>query len=92
MTTDANIENVEVIDMKDNQQQTLNLSADDVLNMTDDNNTLFVKGDADDNVNLTGLQKVENAGSMGEDGYVMYSDTGTSAAEAFVYISDDVVL
>ncbi len=89
---DANIENVEVIDMKDNQQQTLNLSADDVLNMTDGNNTLFVKGDADDNVNLTGLQKVENTGSMGEDGYVMYSDTGTGTAEAFVYISDDVVL
>ncbi len=88
----ATISNIEVIDIADNQAQTVNLSVADVLEMTDNDNILFINGDSKDSVQLTGLQKVENAGTVSEDGYAMYSDTGSSMGNAFVYISDDIVL
>ncbi|MBS9779556.1 MAG: hypothetical protein KGV51_02915, partial [Moraxellaceae bacterium] len=90
--SNASINNMEVIDIADNQAQTLNLSVTDVLEMTDTHHTLFVNADSNDSLQLTGLQKVDNAGTMSEDGYAMYTDTGSNMANAFVYVSDDVVL
>ncbi len=88
----ADIDNVERVDMNDDKAQTLNLSVNDVLNLTDVDNTLFVDGDAKDSVNLSGLQKVEDAGNLTEHGYDMYTDTGTTYGSVAVYIGDEIVV
>ncbi len=92
--TNTAISNVEMIDIADNQAQTLNLSVTDVLEMTDNHNALFIDGDSKDSVQLTGFEKVADPHSMNnmyKDGYVMYADTA-SGVHTFVYVSDDIVM
>uniref|UniRef100_UPI001E59CB48 Ig-like domain-containing protein n=1 Tax=Psychrobacter sp. I-STPA10 TaxID=2585769 RepID=UPI001E59CB48 len=85
------INNVEVIDITDSKAESIVLSASDVVNMTDESNTLFVNGDAAtetktnqaDKVNLSGF--TQNAVSD-QSGYDLYQD-GTGIK---LYIDTDI--
>ncbi|PNK61440.1 hypothetical protein A6J60_011580 [Psychrobacter sp. FDAARGOS_221] len=71
----SNVHNIEVIDTKDGVQQNISLSVSDVTNMTDENNTLFVKGDSNDSYKLTGFTE----SSSDQTGYSMYTgDNGVT--------------
>ncbi len=52
----SNVSNIERIDLnEDDVDQTLTLSLDQVLNMTDENNTIQIIGEDGDSVTLTGV-------------------------------------
>jgi hypothetical protein len=72
----ANIANIEKIDMADGQHEISNLSLDDVLDITDTNNTLIISGDDADavnSVNTNGWTKDTNhTDSDASDGFNEY--------------------
>ncbi|HHO41871.1 MAG TPA: hypothetical protein ENN12_00755 [Epsilonproteobacteria bacterium] len=64
----ATIANIEVIDMDNDAANSItNLTLDDVLNMTDENNTLLITGDNQDtlNVDTSGWNLVSNSSNNG---------------------------
>ncbi len=73
------ISNIELLDLDDEHIQSINLTAQDVINMTDENNTLFINADENDSVTLQGFEKVNLAKDTG-----IY--TAYQSGEAMVFI------
>ncbi len=77
----SKLADIDKIDMDNGTNQNINLSANDVLNITDTNNQLFVDGDNTDTVNLTGFNKQTNSDKVDYDLYLadnniaLYLDT-----------------
>jgi T1SS-143 domain-containing protein len=67
------VKNIETIDLKDGAHDLSNLSLQDVIDMTDSDNDLLIKGDSDDSVALTG--GVWQQGTTTSDGYVEYTNS-----------------
>nr|MDB1144706.1 hypothetical protein [Alcaligenaceae bacterium] len=68
--------NIEEINMTDDSSvgDTLTITASDVLAVTDSDNELFIKGDANDTVELTGLNKAAVSDHAGYDMYTGAND------------------
>ncbi|MBS9773524.1 MAG: VWA domain-containing protein, partial [Gammaproteobacteria bacterium] len=77
--------NIEEINMEDNSNigDIISISASDVLSMTDSDNELFIKGDANDTVDISGLSKQTNSDHIG---YDMYTDGN----DVTLYIDTDI--
>ncbi len=77
--------NIEEINMEDNTNigDIISISASDVLSMTDSDNELFIKGDANDTVDISGLTKQTNSDHIGYDMYVGADDVN-------LYIDTDI--
>ena len=74
------IKNMEEIQMNGNGEQSIsNLTVDDVLDMTDDDNTLVIKGDSEDSVTLADTSGFDLTGTETIDGklFNIYSDSAT---------------
>ena len=72
----GNVINFETIDMTNDTAQTLTLGLSDVLSITDSNNELFINGDSDDTVNISGMTK---SATSDQAGYDLYQDSGDLA-------------
>ena len=64
------IKNIEEIDLTSGKHQLLNLSLEDVMNMTDSNNELIIKGDSEDKVKFEGSWTKSTEAT---DGYFEYT-------------------
>ena len=83
-SSSLNLDNIENISLEGNGSQTLSLDLEDVIDITDANNTLFIEGDSTDFVDLSdSFSYIESA-----DGYDLYS----SIDNVNVYIQDDISL
>ncbi len=82
----SKIHNFEVFDLADDKAQTITLSAKDVLQMTDSDNVLFIKGNNDDTVKLdeAGQWNLQKASDKAD--YDMY----VSVDNVTLYIETDV--
>ncbi len=78
----SDISNIEKINMTDDKVQTLNISASDVIKMTDSNNVLFINGDSNDTIDQQGFTKQADSDHAG---YTMWTDNSTT-----LYISEDI--
>ena len=84
--TDNPVKNMEEIDLRENGEHTLsNLAPQDVLDMTDGDNELYVLGDSGDNVSLIGGWDA----SVTEGEYVTYSAT-IGAESVTLHIDDQI--
>jgi Mg-chelatase subunit ChlD len=75
-TLDTKIQNIEKIDMTTGDSALTNLTLQDVIDMTDSNNTLVIEGDSADSVTFTTNDNwvKENSG----DGYTEYTNSDNS--------------
>lgn len=87
------ISDIEVIDMANNQQQTLSLSIQDVIDITDNDNILFIEADSAidtagiaDNVTLTGFTQAAVSNATG---YDLYVSSTTSNSDVLLYVDTD---
>lgn len=85
------IKNIEVLDMKYNGKNTLDLSIGDVVDMTDDCNYLEIRGDLEDRITLDSNKWIEyETIDSGKDGvnYRTFNSTGNCCAT--LKIEEDV--
>ncbi|MBS9783202.1 MAG: hypothetical protein KGV46_01460 [Pasteurella sp.] len=84
----SKVKNIEEINMEDTSTvgDKLTIDAQDVLDMTDADNKLFIKGDASDEVELDNSAGKWEKGMSDQDGYTMY----TSQNGVTLYIDTDV--
>ncbi len=73
---------MEVFDLTDSKAQTIKLGTNDVLDVTDGNNTLFIDGGAEDTIDQTGFTQQATSDQAG---YTMYTGNG-----ATLYIDTDI--
>ena len=81
------ITNIETLDIDGNGGNSLKLSADDVLDMTDSENRLFIDGGSDDAVEIS--DEFQSQGTETVDGvdYTHYYDAGT---ESHLFINNSI--
>lgn len=85
----VDIKNIEIIDIRDGDHALTNLTAEAVKNMTDDMNTLLIKGDDGDKI---ALSKGWTGGNI-VDGYRVYTNDGATikvAGDVNVTISNGI--
>jgi len=76
---DGQLKNIEVIDMRNGTSQELeNLTLDDVIEMTDDDNTLVIEGDSADSVDVPDAPAGYSVTQTSEGGYDVFTYTGSS--------------
>ena len=83
----AGANNIEQINMEGNGSDTLSINIQDVLDITDSNNILFIDGDTDDQVIIEAGWQQQNSSSASSNGYQQFSMEGV---EATLYIDEDV--
>jgi len=85
-----NIEQIDLLD--DNQNDNLVISSESLLKVTDDNNTLYIRGANGDTVTLNGSW--EDSGSLLVNGvsYQHYTSTTENGAVVQLYVEDDVTI
>ncbi|MES1966248.1 VWA domain-containing protein [Psychrobacter sp. AH5] len=88
-----NVNDIEVIEMTNGISQTLSLSLQDVIGITDDDNTLFINGDSAnetsgdaDKVVLTDFTKAATSNQVGYDLYQSNND------DTMLYIDTDITV
>ena len=81
------VTNVERLDIDGSGANSLKLSAEDVLDMTDGNNRLFIDGGSDDSVEIS--DSFVSQGTEDVDGveYTRFYDAGT---DSHLYINNDI--
>ena len=79
--------NIEKINMQGHGDDILTLKVEDLLDITDINNILFVDGDTDDQVIIESGWKQQAQNDHTHHGYHQYSMEGVEAA---LYIDDDI--
>ncbi|TCT83319.1 VCBS repeat-containing protein [Gibbsiella quercinecans] len=87
------VKNIEEIDLlNDGENDNLEISAESLLKVTDDNNTLYVRGADGDSITLNGTW--EAAGSLLVNGvtYNHYTSSTTDGAVVQLYVEDDVTI
>ncbi len=86
----ANLHDIQSIDLSNNNQNdTLNLSLNDVIEITDNSNVLKITGDNTDKVTLTQTEGWQNLGEA--NGYTQYEIT-TDTSYALLEIKNDVIV
>ena len=86
----VDIKNIEIIDIRDGDHALTNLSAEAVKNITDDRNTLLIKGDDGDKITLSGGW---TKGTDTAEGYRVYTNNGATinvAGDVNVTISNGI--
>ena len=83
------IDNMEVIELGDGAQTLTNLSASDVIAMTDSGNQLFINGDSNDQVSLTANDFTKQQ-SSNQVGYDQYQSTANPAVT--LYVDTDITV
>ena len=81
------LDNIETISLKSEGSQELTLDLEDVIDITDANNTLFVEGTSADNVDLSDDFSLNETGVQVND-FTLYS---TLAGDVNVYVQDSIV-
>ncbi|WP_293001610.1 BapA/Bap/LapF family large adhesin [Pantoea sp.] len=87
----SKVDNIETIDLlKDSENDKLVISAESLLKVTDDNNTLYVRGADGDTVTLNGSW--EQAGDILVNGvnYHQYTSATVDGSVVQLYVEDDV--
>ena len=86
-----NIKNMEIIDLAGADHTVSNLTVEDIVNMTDVNNELFIYGDAGDNVALEPTLIDQSTTVTDSDGKVfdVFSDSGSTVT---VNIEQEIVV
>ncbi|MCH6256677.1 putative Ig domain-containing protein, partial [Puniceicoccaceae bacterium K14] len=83
----SDVNNLESIDISGSGANTLKLTADDVLDMTDGDNTIFVEGGSDDTVEISDTFESQGTESINGNDYTHYYDSGT---DSHLYINNDI--
>ncbi|WP_318186607.1 putative Ig domain-containing protein [Pelagicoccus enzymogenes] len=83
----ANITNIEQINIDGGTSDTLRISAEDVLDMTDGNNRLFVDGDSSDSVEIESTYASQGTENIEGTNYNHYYDVNT---DTHLYINTDI--
>nr|WP_319492092.1 retention module-containing protein [uncultured Desulfobacter sp.] len=84
----SNVSNIESIDLnEDGVDQTLTLSLDQVLSMTDEDNTLQITGEAGDSVTLTGV----DSGEWTHDGNGLFTNVADNSIQVSIETVNDGV-
>jgi large repetitive protein len=84
----STFKNIEQIDLSATGSNVLNnLSANDVLEMTDDGNEIVITGTSEDSVNLRGNWSVS---SSGVEGFKSYTSTADGDETVTLHIQDDI--
>ncbi|WP_229746500.1 BapA/Bap/LapF family large adhesin [Hafnia psychrotolerans] len=89
----SKVDNIEKIDLlNDSQNDNLVISSESLLKVTDDNNTLYVRGADGDTVTLNGTW--DDSGSLLVNGvtYNHYTSTTTDSSVVQLYVEDDVTI
>ncbi|HAT8012825.1 beta strand repeat-containing protein [Citrobacter rodentium] len=90
-TISAKVKNIEKIDLLDNSvNDSLNVSVQSVLNVTDSQNTLYVDGGNGDTVTLNGSWQSSGVQLVNGISYNLYTATATDGSQVQLYINDDV--
>ncbi|EDY84021.1 Putative Ig domain family [Verrucomicrobiia bacterium DG1235] len=85
--SNAMVKNLENIDIDGVTNDTLKLSTSDVLDMTDENNTLFIDGNTGDTVQIDSSYASQGTETIEGTDYSHYYDTTT---DTHLYISSDI--
>ncbi len=85
----SQVVNFETIDLTNDTAQTLSISLSDVVDITDGNNQLFIKGDSVDTVNVSDMTK---AATSDQAGYDLYQDSGNTASLYIQTAIDDNII
>ena len=85
----SEVVNFETIDLTNDTAQTLSISLSDVVDITDGNNQLFIKGDSVDTVNVSDMTK---AATSDQAGYDLYQDSGNTASLYIQTAIDDNII
>lgn len=86
----TNVDNIEEFSLRADGAQTLTVKASDVLNMTDQNNVLFVTGSNQDTVNLQGgFVKVEQPFEYRGETFAVYN-ANVGGTAMVVYVDADI--
>lgn len=84
----ANLSNIETVDMTGNGENALTaLSAQDVLDMTDDDNVLSVLGDSEDRLTLSGDGWTDGGSA---DGFQLYVNADADGSDATLRVQEGV--
>ncbi|HCU0294699.1 TPA: VCBS domain-containing protein, partial [Citrobacter sedlakii] len=90
-TISAKVKNIEKIDLLNNSENdSLNLSVQSVLNVTDSQNTLYVDGGNGDTVTLNGSWQSSGVQLVNGISYNLYTATATDGLLVQLYVNDDV--
>ena len=99
LSNTASINSIERLDMTNGEAQTINISGSDVLNLNSNNTivtsktaqTVFLDGDSNDTVNLSGFTSSNNQ-NVAEPGYSHYYSypNGRDNELVYIYVSDDM--
>ncbi|MEL0619285.1 Ig-like domain-containing protein, partial [Psychrobacter proteolyticus] len=85
----SQVVNFETINLTNDTAQTLSISLSDVVDITDGNNQLFIKGDSVDTVNVSDMTK---AATSDQAGYDLYQDSGNTASLYIQTAIDDNII
>ncbi|MGK6328064.1 BapA/Bap/LapF family large adhesin [Erwinia sp. DT-104] len=89
----ARVSNIEAVDMLDDSvNDSLTVSAESLFNITDDNNTLYVRGAEGDTVTLNGSWTQSTALLADGISYEHYTSTAADGSLVQLYIEDDIVI
>ena len=81
------VTNVESLDIDGSSANSLKLTAEDVLDMTDGDNRLFIDGGSDDSVEISDSFVSEGTENIGGVDYTHCYDAGT---DSHLYINNDI--
>jgi len=83
------LHNIENLNLEGGHKTLMNITPNNVANMTDSDHVLKISGEADDTLQLSGFTKDETA-SKNLDGYNVYSGTASGGAEITLHIDQDI--
>jgi hypothetical protein len=86
----ANITNMEVIDLSADVNTLDNLTLDEVINMTDDNNDLKILGDIADSVNIKGNEWNKDDTQVTEGGHTFDVYTNSNDSSVILKVEDGI--
>ena len=81
------VSNIEAIDLQSNAVATvLMLDADDIKNITDDSNVLYVRGGSEDSLSLQGVWQANGAETLNNITYTLYTGTALDGTPITLYV------
>ena len=84
----SKVKNIETLDLNAGQNSVSNLTLQDVVDMTDNNNTLTITGDSGDSVHIdSSLTQTDHS-----NGYYTYTHTNSSDPTVTLKIEDDITV
>ncbi|KAB8311502.1 hypothetical protein EH228_09725, partial [Erwinia endophytica] len=83
------VSGIEVIDLQDNgAAAVLLLTADDIKKVTDENNTLYVRGGSEDSLSLQGVWDVSGVFTLNNISYTLYTGTALDGTAIKLYVQE----